>query len=76
MSTVTADIPTSLKAALDTEAARIKGSPSSVITAALAQYLGTTIHTLFQVSTSVSTSAISDQSFTFSATTSIPLQCA
>jgi acetolactate decarboxylase len=52
MSTVTADIPTSLKAALDTEAARIKGSPSSVITAALAQYLGTPIHTLFQISTS------------------------
>src|SRR6202021_478044 len=52
MSTVTADIPTSLKAALDTEAARIKGSASSVITAALAQYLGTPIHTLFQVSTS------------------------
>jgi acetolactate decarboxylase len=52
MSTVTADIPTSLNAALDTEAARIKGSPSSVITAALAQYLGTPIHTLFQISTS------------------------
>src|SRR5216684_2255821 len=52
MPSVTADIPTSLKAALDAEVARIKGSTSSVITAALAQYLGTPIHTLFQVSTS------------------------
>ena len=52
MSIVTADIPTSLKAALDTEVVRIKGSGSSVITAALAQYLGTPIHTLFQISTS------------------------
>jgi acetolactate decarboxylase len=52
MPSVTADIPTSLKSALDAEVARMKGSTSSVITAALAQYLGTTIHTLFQVSTS------------------------
>jgi acetolactate decarboxylase len=52
MPSVTADIPTSLKTALDAEVARIKGSASSVITAALAQYLGTPIHTLFQVSTS------------------------
>src|SRR3984885_10824271 len=52
MSIVTADIPTSLKAALDAEVVRIKGSASSVITAALGQYLGTPIHTLFQVSTS------------------------
>ena len=52
MPSATADIPTSLKAALDAEVARIKGSASSVITAALAQYLGTPIHTLFQVSTS------------------------
>lgn len=52
MPSVTADIPTSLKATLDKEVARIKGSTSSVITAALAQYLGTPIHTLFQVSTS------------------------
>jgi len=52
MPSVTADIPTSLKAALDAEVARIKGSAPSVITAALAQYLGTPIHTLFQVSTS------------------------
>jgi acetolactate decarboxylase len=37
--------------ALDGEIARVQGSPSSVITAALAQYLGTPIHTLFQVST-------------------------
>jgi acetolactate decarboxylase len=52
MPSVTADIPTSLKTALDSEIARVKGSTSSVITAALAQYLGTPIHTLFQVSTS------------------------
>lgn len=52
MSGITADIPASLKAALDNEVARIKGSASSVVTAALAQYLGTPIHTLFQVSTS------------------------
>jgi acetolactate decarboxylase len=52
MPSVTADIPTSLKSVLDAEVARIKGSTSSVITAALAQYLGTPIHTLFQVSTS------------------------
>jgi acetolactate decarboxylase len=52
MPIVTAEIPTSVKAALDTEVARIKGSASSVISAALAQYFGTPIHTLFQVSTS------------------------
>ncbi len=52
MPSVTADIPTSLKSALDAEVARMKGSTSSVITAALSQYLGTPIHTLFQVSTS------------------------
>src|SRR5258706_13328687 len=52
MPSVIADIPTSLKTALDAEVARIKGSASSVITASLAQYLGTPIHTLFQVSTS------------------------
>jgi acetolactate decarboxylase len=52
MPSLTANIPTSLKAALDADVARTKGSTSSVITAALAQYLGTPIHTLFQVSTS------------------------
>ena len=52
MSNLTADIPTSLKIALDEEVARLKGSASSVVTAALAQYLGMPIHTLFQVSTS------------------------
>jgi len=52
MSNLTADIPTSLKIALDAEVARIKGSASSIVTAALAQYLGMPIHTLFQVSTS------------------------
>ena len=45
-------IPASLKAALDAEAARTKGTPSSVVTAALSQYLGMPVHTLFQVSIS------------------------
>src|ERR1700730_433179 len=45
-------IPASLKAALDTEVTRIKGTPSSVVTAALSQYLDVQVHTLFQVSTS------------------------
>src|ERR1700737_570690 len=45
-------IPASLKAALDTEVTRIKGTPSSVVTAALSQYLGVSVHTLFQVSIS------------------------
>ena len=52
MSKVTADIPTSLKAVLDKEITRTNGSESSIITAALAQYLETPVHTLFQVSTS------------------------
>ena len=52
MPRVDADIPASLKIALDNEVTRIKGSTSSVVTAALAQYLGTPVHTIFQVSTS------------------------
>jgi L-lactate dehydrogenase complex protein LldF len=46
MPSITADIPASLKIALDAEIARIQGSTTSVITAALAQYLGTPIHTM------------------------------
>jgi acetolactate decarboxylase len=49
---VTADIPASLKTALDDEVAKTKTDESSIVTAALAQYLKTPIHTLFQVSTS------------------------
>ncbi|HWA79079.1 MAG TPA: acetolactate decarboxylase [Acetobacteraceae bacterium] len=45
-------IPRSLVAALNAEAERTKRAVSSVITAALSQYLGITLHTLFQVSTS------------------------
>src|ERR1700694_2857242 len=45
-------IPASLKAALDAEVTRIKGTASSVVTAALSQYLGVPVHTLFQVSIS------------------------
>jgi acetolactate decarboxylase len=52
MPKVTADIPASLKSVLDDEIAKTNASESSVITAALAQYLKTPIHTLFQVSTS------------------------
>ena len=46
------DLPASLKSALDYEAARSGRTTSSVITAALAQYLAKPIHTVFQVSTS------------------------
>ena len=45
-------IPASLKAALDAEVSRTKRTVSSVVTAALSQYLDTQLHTLFQVSTS------------------------
>jgi len=40
------DIPSSVKMALDSEVARTRGSPSSVVIAALAEYLRTSIHTL------------------------------
>ncbi len=52
MPTITAEIPASLKTILDDEIARTKGNASSIITAALSQYLKTPVHTLFQVSTS------------------------
>jgi len=45
-------IPTSLMAALDAEVTRTKGTASSVVTAALSQYLAIPVHTLFQVSIS------------------------
>jgi acetolactate decarboxylase len=45
-------IPESLKAALDAEVRRTNGIPSFVVTAALSQYLGIPLHTLFQVSIS------------------------
>jgi acetolactate decarboxylase len=45
-------IPASLKSALDVEVRRTKGTPSSVVIAALSQYLGVPVHTLFQISTS------------------------
>jgi acetolactate decarboxylase len=47
-----ADLPASLKAALDEETERSGRSTTSVVTAALAQYLERPIHTVFQVSTS------------------------
>src|SRR5246127_5942426 len=45
-------IPASLKAALDAEIKRTKGTVSSVVTAGLSQYLGVPVHTVFQVSIS------------------------
>src|SRR5258708_39233856 len=52
MANLDTTIPTSLKAALDAEVKRIQGTPSSVVTAALSQYLAVPVHTLFQVSIS------------------------
>jgi len=49
---LSADIPESLKAALNEETARSARSMSSIVIAALAQYLEKPIHTVFQVSTS------------------------
>jgi acetolactate decarboxylase len=49
---LSAIIPKSLKSALDDELARTGRTCSSIVTAALCQYLGVTVHTLFQVSTS------------------------
>jgi len=45
-------IPASLKKALDAEVQRTKGTRSSIVTAALSQYLGVPVHTLFQISIS------------------------
>jgi acetolactate decarboxylase len=49
---LSADIPASLKAAVEEEKVRSGRSTSSVVIAALAQYLEKPIHTVFQVSTS------------------------
>ena len=45
-------IPASLKAVIDAEVARTKATASSVVTAALSNYLGVQVHTLFQISIS------------------------
>src|SRR5882724_4065152 len=52
MPLVSADIPKSLRIALDQEIARLRTDESAVVTAALSKYLGIPVHTLFQVSTS------------------------
>ena len=52
MANLDISIPASLKTVLDAEVTRTKGTPSSVVTAALSQYLGVPVHTLFQVSIS------------------------
>lgn len=52
MPLVTADIPKSLRVALDQEIRRLHIEESAIVTAALSTYLGIPAHTLFQVSTS------------------------
>jgi acetolactate decarboxylase len=52
MANLDISIPASLRTVLDAEVTRTKGTPSSVVTAALSQYLGVPVHTLFQVSIS------------------------
>lgn len=52
MPLVRADIPKSLRIALDKEIARLRTDESAVVTAALSKYLRVPAHTLFQVSTS------------------------
>ncbi len=52
MPKIIADTPASLNSVLHEEIARTKTDASSIVTAALAQYLKTPVHTLFQVSTS------------------------
>ena len=52
MPIVTADIPVSIKKALDNEIERASADQSGVVTAALSEYLGVPAHTLFQVSIS------------------------
>jgi acetolactate decarboxylase len=52
MATLNFDIPASIATVLDEEARRTGKSNSSVVSAALAQYLGVSLHSLFQISTS------------------------
>jgi len=52
MPLVNADIPKSLRVALDQEIRRLHIEESAIVTAALSTYLGIPAHTLFQVSTS------------------------
>lgn len=52
MATFSATVPESLKRTLDNERQRTKRTYSSIVTAALSQYLGVPVHTLFQVSVS------------------------
>ena len=52
MANLESDIPASLKAALENEVRRTGKSSSSLVSAALAQYLGVSLHSLFQISTS------------------------
>src|ERR1700745_2470020 len=52
MENLVTTIPASLKKELSAEVRSTKGTAPSVVTAALAQYLGVPVHTLFQVSIS------------------------
>lgn len=49
MSNLVVDLPNSLNVALDREVARTKCCASTIVAAALGQYLGTPVHTIFQV---------------------------
>src|SRR5215469_16315704 len=52
MALVNAQIPETLRLALDYEIARVRSDESTVVTAALSKYLDVPVHTLFQISTS------------------------
>src|SRR6201982_1780696 len=52
MENLVTTIPASLKKELSAEVRSTKGTAPSVVTAALAQYLGVPVHTLFQISIS------------------------
>jgi acetolactate decarboxylase len=52
MANLDVTIPASLRTVLDAEVRRTKGTAASVVTAALSQYLGVPVHTLFQISIS------------------------
>src|SRR5262245_35153880 len=52
MTDLNVTVPASLAIALNKEAEKTGESPSSIVSAALAEYLGTPLHSLFQVSTS------------------------
>lgn len=52
MPSLSAEIPETLRVALEQEIERLHTDESAVVTAALSEYLGIPVHTLFQISTS------------------------